>query len=162
MKRFSTLATASALTAMAAAAAPVTPDQAETLLVEYGATDIDVQAAKPGTVTIAATLDSGYDIILRLGGCEEVDGCGYALFFVNFTPESTSTDDMIYKTIMYNDSFPFGRAFAIFDEAEEQTSVTAVGVDYTLDLTEETTLDAGDIATFETIIETYIGYWTSN
>lgn len=80
------------------------------------------------------------------------------MMFSTFDLGQTADADTLVRTNSYNDSYPFGRAFVV-PSGEEGNDL--VGIDYVIDLSGEAVLDAGDIAQFQEVLQSYIAHWTT-
>lgn len=148
------------LPAFAASATPVTPNEAEDIIETYGASLIGSSPAGDNAHVIDAKFDT-LNFSVRLGDCDAADQCSYAMMFATFDLGQKASAGTLEKTNAYNDSYPFGRAFVIPSGTEPDAS-DAVGVDYVVDLSNETEFDNEDIARFETVLSTYISHWTDD
>lgn len=150
--------TAAAMMAAKAHAGPISPSAAEDVIESYGATLTSSAAAGDSAHTIDAKLGD-LNMTVRLGGCDETLTCQYAMMFATFDLGAPADEQTLIKTNSYNDSYPFGRAFII---PSQDGQSDAVGIDYVVDLSNETEFDPGDISRFQEILNSYIAHWTSD
>ncbi|WP_084395766.1 YbjN domain-containing protein [Henriciella aquimarina] len=143
--------------AFAAQAAPITPSQAEDVVEAAGATlSASEGVGEDAHVIDAKFADMDLNFSVRLGNCDEMDQCGYAMLFSTFELEQAASSETLAKTNSYNDSYPFGRAFVI---PGSEGAGDIVGIDYVIDLSEEAALNPGDIERFKEILNSYFTHW---
>lgn len=148
------LAAAVAL-APAALAAPTTPEAAAEVLRAAGDTDVNVTWVSE----TAARVDSnrgGIYYSARLFGCNETKACTGVMLFATYA-EPGSLDLSVYeRNNDYNDSYPFGRGFVLAPEEDDGTYT--IGLDYSIDLTEEAEFGDDDVDLFFSLLDVYLSH----
>ena len=155
MKALYAMAAAACLP-LAAQAGPVTPNDVEFALEDYGAEITGSEAIGENAHVIYAEL-SDMPVYVRLGECDQFDECGIVVMFAAFDIEDEIDEATLKKTNRYNDSYPIGRAF-IFPSEDGARNV--VGIDYVIDVSGESVIDGGDIQRFDRAVQSYVRYWT--
>lgn len=151
----SILSAAAALVLAAPAMAwPISPENAAKVLTNAGSEDAEVVWLSDEVARIDAKVDDFFYSV-RMMNCTEDKTCGSAMLFATFTMEGAPDMAMYEKTNLYNDSYPFGRAFILDEPGSEGYTV---GVDYTVDLRNEHNLDAEDLGLFRDILPAYTGH----
>ena len=146
------LAASAFLLAGMANAEPITPEDARQLLASVDAETGDLPD-EDGSVYVLDFRLNGLSQTLRLTDCEPDSGCKLAIIFATFDPPADVPPvQLLDAANRYNDSYPFGRAFVL---PNNDGSVRAIGVDYSLDLRNETSLDAVDLNLFYQIVVAY-------
>lgn len=130
----------------------ITPEGARQLLASVDA-EIGSLPDEDGSVYVLDYRLNGLSQTLRLTDCEPDIGCQVAIIFATFDPPADVPPvQLLDAANRYNDSYPFGRAFVL---PNNDGSVRAIGVDYSLDLRNETSLDAVDLNLFYQIVVAY-------
>ena len=146
------LAASAFLLAGMANAEPITPEGARQLLASADA-EIGNLPDEDGPVYVLDFRLNGLSQTLRLTDCEPESGCPYAIIFATFDPPAgVPAVQLLDAANRYNDSYPFGRAFVL---PNNDGSVRAIGVDYSLDLRNETSLGGDDLDLFYQIVVAY-------
>lgn len=123
------------------------------MLEASGSEGIQLNWLSDDTAQIDARLDP-YLYSIRMLGCNAEAGCDRVLIFSTFRVAGYPDLAAYQKVNHYNDTIPFGRAFLLEPAPEEDTF--SVGVDYALDLTHETRLDAADMDKFIVIVDSFV------
>ena len=151
------LALAAALLGQTAIAAPVSTDEAEGVIVDYGA-EFESDWVESGGATKVDIRMNDINATVRLGNCGDDGRCGYVMMFATFDLGVPADKEVFDKTNFYNDSYPFGRAFILDNEDEAASDI--VGIDYTVDLSNEANFDTDDLETFKSVLDAYVAHWS--
>jgi len=154
MIKHSVCAAAAALLALPGLAWPISPENAGTVLTRADSEDVNVVWLNDQAARIDAKRGD-YQYSVRIMDCDETKACATAMIFATFEMTGTPDFAMYEKTNLFNDSFPYGRAF-ILPRADNQSY--AVGVDYSLDLRNEANFDVEDVSKFMSILGAYIDH----
>ena len=137
--------------AVPALAWPIAPENAGKVLTSGGSENVEVTWLDDDVARVDAKQDEYYYSV-RLMDCDKSKMCASAMFFATFTMAGSPDLAMYEQTNLYNDSYPFGRAFILPSENGESYSI---GVDYGLDLQNEHNFDVEDLKMFEDILSSY-------
>ena len=157
MKALYAIAAAACLP-LAAQAGPVTPNQVETVLENYGAEISGSMGVGDNAHVINGRLNNR-SMYVRLDECDQFDECGIVVMFTAFEIDGEIDEETLLKTNRYNDSFPIGRAFVF---PAENGGGNLVGIDYVIDVSGESVIDGGDVQRFEQAVNTYVKHWLSD
>ena len=146
------LAAAFAL-APAALAAPMTPDAVADVLRDAGDTDVTVTWVSDKVARVDSNRDGLYYSV-RLFGCDEQKSCIGVMTFATYAEPGTLDLSVYQRNNQYNDSYPFGRGFVM--APEENDGTYTIGLDYTLDIANETTFDKDDVDLFFDALNAYV------
>jgi len=148
------LAATAALFATTASAVPATPEAVEALLASMNTTDIVTETVDDTIVRIDATRQ-GYNFTVRLMDCTEGTNCVSSMIFATFNMDARPTLAEFTHINLYNDNYPFGRAFLIGDT---ETDGYLVGVDYAVSLADENAFGADEVNLFFVILDSFIAH----
>ncbi|KCZ51195.1 YbjN domain-containing protein [Hyphomonas pacifica] len=140
--------------AVPAFAWPIAPENAGKVLTNAGSEEVEVTWLGDDVARLDAKKGEYYYSV-RLMNCDDSRTCSSAMFFSTFTMDGAPDFSMYERTNLYNDSYPFGRAF-ILPSGDDETY--AVGVDYGIDLQNEHNFDEEDLNLFEEIIISYTSH----
>lgn len=152
------LALAGAVCVPAALAAPMTPEAAADVLRNAGDTDVNVTWVSD----TAARIDSNKDGIyysVRLFACDEQKSCSGAMIFATYAEPGTLDLSVHERNNAFNDSYPFGRGFVL--APEENDGTYTIGLDYSIDISDEANFDNGDVDLFFTALDAYVTHMES-
>ena len=133
---------------------PISPENAAKVLTRADSENVEVVWLDDEVARIDAKLDS-YNYSVRMMRCDETKACSSVMFFAVFDMVGTPDLAMYEKTNLYNDNYPFGRAFIL--PGSDDTSYS-VGIDYSLDLSNEHNFDGEDVVLFEDILTSYVSH----
>jgi len=140
--------------AVPALAWPIAPENAGKVLTNAGSEEVEVTWLGDDVARVDAK-QGEYYYSVRLMNCDESKMCNSAMFFATFTMSGSPDLAMYEQTNLYNDSYPFGRAFILPSGDGESYGI---GVDYGLDLQNEHNFDAEDLKMFEDILTSYAAH----
>ncbi|MEQ3648902.1 YbjN domain-containing protein [Hyphomonas sp.] len=133
---------------------PISPENAATVLTRAESEEVNVVWLDDEVARIDAKLDS-YNYSVRMMRCDETKVCSSVMLFATFDMVGTPDLAMYEKTNLYNENYPFGRAFIL---PGSDGSSYGVGIDYTLDLSNEHNFDGEDMVLFGDILAAYISH----
>ena len=133
---------------------PISPENVATVLTRADSENVNIVWLDDDVARVDAKLDS-YNYSVRMMKCDETKTCSSAMVFAVFDMTGTPDLAMYEKTNLYNDNYPYGRAFIL---PGSDGSSYSVGVDYSLDLSNEHNFDGADMALFENILTSYVNH----
>ena len=149
------LAISAVTLASAAAADPAGPEDVVALLQSMDSTNIATEWLDDATVRIDANRE-GYNFTFRLMDCNAEERCVSNMLFATFDmPGAPGIDDYI-KINEYNDNYPFGRAFLISSESDEDGYV--IGVDYAFITADENKIGEEEVKFFFVILNSFVSH----
>ena len=135
---------------------PITPENAAKVLTRTESEDVNIVWLSDEVARIDAKLGT-YNYSVRMMECDALKACATAMIFATFEMAGAPDLAMYEKTNLYNDNYPYGRAFIL---PRSNGATYAVGVDYSLDLTNEHNFDGEDVEKFKRILEAYTAHMT--
>ena len=158
MIRSALTAAACGLVALGTSATPVSPEDASSVLLAAGSETAEVTWLSEDIARIDGKYGD-YFYSVRMMNCDSEAQCSTAMIFATFTMTGVPGLSTYEKINEYNDSLPFGRAFLLMSEVEDNY---IVGVDYSLDLAHEHDLTKQDMELFMNILLQFTGHMSGN